>query len=164
MNKRNETEKPKAGRKNKYYTDVLPRFDDIEKMCNLGYSDIEIMDCLGIKKTAFYKYLNEHKEFAELIKTARKAPILEVKSALLKRATGFKVSVNTVSIDADGNETITTKEQYFAPDPASIMIILKHWDKDPETGAAKWTNDPAQLELRKREIELKEKELEKNNW
>ena len=163
MSKRNETEKPKAGRKNKYYTDVLPRFDDIEKMCNLGYSDIEIMECLGIKKSAFYDYLKRYKEFAELIKTARKAPILEVKSALLKRATGFKESVNTVTIDADGNETVTIKEQYFAPDPASMMIILKHWDKD-ENGAAKWTNDPASLELRKREIELKEKEIEKNNW
>lgn len=157
------TNKRNAGRKGRYYTDVKPRFAEIEKMCNLGYSNNEIMECLGIKKTAFYNYLNKHEEFAELLKNSRKAPILELKSALYKRALGFKVSVNTVSVDGEGNETYTTKEQYFPPDTASALILLKHWDKNAD-GSAKWSSDPASLEMKKKELQLKEKQIELNQW
>ena len=55
--------------------------------------------------------------------------------------------------------TVETYTKTALPDPACAMILLKHWDK-----AGGWTNDPATLELKKQEIELKKKESEKNNW
>lgn len=45
------------------------------------------------------------------------------------------------------------------PDPASAMILLKHWAKDEG-----WTSDPQQLELRKQELELKKKQIEMEDW
>ena len=44
-------------------------------------------------------------------------------------------------------------KRYCMPDPASCMILLKHWAKDEG-----WTNDPATLALRKKELEIKERE------
>ena len=151
--------KSKVGRKSKYDSDVKPRFDEIKKWCEFGATDKEIMHNLGISKDAFYKYKKNHTEFNDLIKNSRKSVIYQIKAALFKRAIGFKESVNTTTIDNEGNVTTTTKEQYFAPDPASAMILLKHWARDEG-----WTNDPAQLDLKKKELDLKKEQIEKDNW
>ena len=52
-----------------------------------------------------------------------------------------------------------TYTKYALPDPASAMILLKHWDKENE-----WTNDPASLELKKQEFEFKKKHIESEDW
>ena len=51
-------------------------------------------------------------------------------------------------------ETTKTAE----PDTNAINLFLKNYDK------ANWANDPQMLEIKKRELELKEKEFENNNW
>ena len=50
-------------------------------------------------------------------------------------------------------------EKQALPDPASAMILLKHWARDEG-----WTNDPATLELRKQELELKKQKQEEEDW
>lgn len=40
-----------------------------------------------------------------------------------------------------------------------VLLLLKHWDR--ENG---WTNDPAVLDLKKKELKLKEKQIEKGEW
>ena len=45
------------------------------------------------------------------------------------------------------------------PDPASALILLKHWDKETE-----WTQDPATLKVKKQELELKKKRIENEVW
>jgi hypothetical protein len=44
------------------------------------------------------------------------------------------------------------------PDVAALNLLLKNYDKDH------WSNDPQMLELRKKELELKEKQIESNEW
>ena len=41
---------------------------------------------------------------------------------------------------------------------AAINLALKNYDKD------NWSNDPQMLELRKKEIELRERQIEQNEW
>lgn len=149
---------PKRGRKNKYFTHVKPRFDEIAEWCTLGMMNNEIAENLGIGKSAFYEYLNTYPELLEHIKKSRKKPVTLIKSALLKRACGYDYEETTVT-NSENGETIVTKIRHLPPDPASAMILLKHWAKDEG-----WTNDPASLALKKREIELKEKQIENDNW
>lgn len=170
-----------AGRKSKYYTHVKPRFNDIAKWCKRGATDKEIIKALGIGKSAFYEYLEKYKELSELIKTNRVNAVEEIKCALYKRAIGFKykekkvitqrsnytekqiIALEEAGIDVEklGTPFITkieeTEKQALA-DPASAMILLKHWAK--EEG---WTNDPQSLELKKEELELK-KEKQESEW
>jgi len=54
---------------------------------------------------------------------------------------------------------VQTYEKYALPDPASAMILLKHWDKDNE-----WCNDPASLKIKKEELKLKKKQMESEVW
>ena len=149
----------KSGRPSKYDSDVKPRFDEIKEWLKLGATDKEIADHLGINKATMCKYKNEHPEFSELIKSGRQQPVLAIKAALFKKATGFYYEEKTTTNSEKNGLTVQTYKKYCAPDPASAMILLKHWDKDNE-----WTNDPATLKLKKQELELKKKHLERDDW
>lgn len=145
--------------KDKYKTHVLPRFDEIRKWCEIGATDKEIIGLLGISTSAFYAYKSKHSDFLELLKSSRRKPVMEIKAALYRRATGFQYEETTTTEDSDGySKTVTVRKQAL-PDPASAMILLKHWAKDEG-----WTNDPAQLDVRKQELQLRKEHMERDDW
>lgn len=151
--------KSKVGRKGKYESNVLPYFEDIRGWASGGATDKEIYQCLGIGKAAFYDYKKRYQEFSDLLKEARRMPVVQIKAALFKRATGFQYEECT-EIEEGG--VVIKRQRHIKqalPDPACAMILLKHWAKDEG-----WTNDPAQLELKKKELELKEKAQEGEAW
>lgn len=158
------------GRKSKYETHVKSRFDEIREWVKLGATEKEIYTNLGIGKDAWIGYKEKYQELTELIKINRKQPVKEIKAAMLKRATGFQYEerkVVTQRIDYEDGDTVipaklirtevTTKTAL--PDVAAGLVLLKHWAKDEE-----WTGDPQMLELKKKELELKEKKLEEESW
>lgn len=147
-----------AGRPNKYYTHVRPRFEEITEWLEAGATEKEICDNLGINAKVFCKYKNEHKELSDLVKNARRKPVQEIKAALLKRAKGFYYT-ETTTVNSEKGVQITTYNKYSLPDPTAAMMLLKHWDKETE-----WCADPATLELKKQELELKKKHLESEEW
>lgn len=161
----------KSGRPSKYESDVKPRFEEITEWLQIGATDKEIAESLGINKATLCDYKKRYSEFNELIKNGRKLPVQAIKAALFKRATGFTYSEKKVirkqiilkgEDEVDVPATLVQIEEYekcALPDPASAMILLKHWDKDHG-----WTNDPQQLELKKQELELKKKHLESEVW
>lgn len=170
------------GRKSKYETHVKPRFDEIKKWLERGATNKEIMKALGVGKTAFNRYLNTYKELEDLIKNNRINAVEEIKCALFKKAVGFeyeetKIIKVEIELDDDLKSALTelgvnidvltkpkqikteiTKKRAL-PDPASCLILLKHWAKDEG-----WTNDPLTLELKKKEFELKKEIAEKEHW
>ena len=180
--KENKPNKTNRGRKSKYETVIVPRLDEITEMLKLGATDKEIAETLGINKGTFSSYKKQYSEFDEFIKKGRKKPIIKIKASLFKRATGFeyvekKVEKHFIEIPKTIKEVLTKLDydlnaieqpqitkviettKYVVPDPASCMILLKHWAKDEG-----WTNDPAQLDLKKKELELKQKTAEKDEW
>lgn len=178
--------KSNRGRPNKYLQNVKPRFDEIKEWLKIGATDKEIARKLGVNPNVFSKYKGEYNELSDLLKTGRSEAVQDIKAALFKRATGsfysekktiieyeeFKPEVKDALIEMGLDaETIGQRklvrvelmEKYALPDPASAMILLKHWDKN-EDGTAKWTQDPSMLELKKEELELKKKHLESEVW
>lgn len=149
----------RTGRPNKYETNVKPRFSDIKEWLKLGATDKEIAENLGVNPKVLCRYKNEYSDLNELWKNGRKKAVQDIKAALFKRATGFQYQEKKQIIEAGAivREEIYTKSAL--PDPASAMILLKHWDKEHE-----WTQDPAQLELKKQELELKKKHMESEVW
>lgn len=148
-----------AGRPNKYESNVKPRFAEITEWLKNGATDKEIAENLGVNKSVLCKYKNEYKELNELFKNGRIKAIQEIKAALFKRATGFSYTEKKVIESERNGRTVETYTKAALPDPASAMILLKHWDRDGE-----WTADPASLELKKQELELKKKHIESEVW
>lgn len=174
--------KKRSGRPSTWEDVILPRWEDIRKMAEAGYTDKDIANELGIGFSTLTSHKTNHREFTEMIKRAHRKPVDSIKKALFKRATGYKYSERKViveemklnenlknmlqdnGIDADKLEKpklvrteVSVKE--VPPDVAAGMALLKHWDRENE-----WTNDPATLEVKKKELKIKEKQIAKGDW
>lgn len=163
--------KKTRGAPGKYETHVKSRFNEIEEWLSLGATEKEIWSNLGIHKSTFYDYKAKYKEFSDLLKKGRKKPVEEIKAAMLKRAKGFqyeekKVVIQRIKFEDENlgeipakiiREEITTKTAL--PDTVAGLVLLQHWAKDEG-----WTRDPQSLELKKKELELKEKQAENDAW
>lgn len=162
----------KRGRPSKYETHVKPKLKEVEKWLREGASEKEIYnDRLHIGKDAWISYKKKYPELNELIKKSRQTPVEEIKAAMFKRATGFqyeekKVITQQIKFDDEQLRELPAKlvrtettTKTALPDVAAGLVLLKHWDKE-----AGWTTDPQSLELKKKELELKERQAEENNW
>lgn len=147
----------KTGRKNKYHTHIKPYLKDIPEMLQT-MTEEQVAKRLGVAYSSWNKYKLEFKELTEVIKKGNASLVSELKSVLKKRAKGFQYEERKV-IREHGvvvREEIYTKSAL--PDVASINLLLKNYDKD------NWANDPQALELRKKELELKEKQVDAATW
>lgn len=168
------------GRKGKYETHVKPYLKKIEKWCNT-MTEKQIAKRLGIANSTFNEYKKQFPELTEAIKKGRYDLIDELHSALIKKAKGYRYTetkevteevkfpkeIYQMLLDAGLTPAqigearvvkteICHKEQ--TPDTAAINLALKNYDKD------NWANDPQMLDIRKKELKLKEKQIENNGW
>lgn len=146
-----------AGRKNKYFTHVQPRLQEITEWA-ATMTDEDIAKALGVGRSTFFKYKAEKKDLQDALKNGRVQLIADLKSTLIKKARGFHYQEKKIIIE---NGVIIREEIYekFAqPDTGAAHLLLKNYDKD------NWSNDPKAQELKERELELKEKHLESESW
>ncbi|WP_302826609.1 transposase [Anaerofustis stercorihominis] len=154
----------RRGRKNKYEELVKPRLNEIQSWSEDGLYENQIADKLGIGYSTFNRYKVENEELREVIKKGRlKKPVKELENTLFKKALGFhyKEKKITEEIDKDGNE-ITKKvivEKYIPPDTGSAIYLLNNWGRYKG-----YCNNPAMMELKLRELALKEKKFEEDSW
>lgn len=148
-----------GGRKNAYETLVKPRLAEIEKWIAEGQREVDVYNALGVSRQSFYKYKREYSELADVIKKGRQKPIGELKNALFKRAIGFQYVETKEVEDSEGYKRTEKYVKSALPDPTSALILLKHWAKDEG-----WTGDPQMLALRKKELKLREKQIDKEDW
>lgn len=146
-----------AGRPNKYFTHVEPNLDRIEKL-SLTMSEEQIAKTLGVGITAWKKYKRLYPTINDRLKKGRLNLVVELKSALIKKAKGFQYEEKKVTKESGKiiREEITTKTS--TPDVAALNLLLKNYDKE------NWSNDPQMLEIRKKELELKEEQMKRDEW
>lgn len=152
-----------TGRKSVYEDKIKSRFDDIERWLKGGATERQVAAALGISYSTFNKYKAEKKEFAERLKSIDRSEIvLDLRSALLKKALGFTYEEKKQYIRQNENgeqntyTEITTKTAL--PDVAAINLALKNYDRD------NWANDPQMIKLREQELELRKLQMESSNW
>lgn len=145
------------GRPNKYETNVKPRLDEIKKLC-LTMTEKQIAEYLGVGYSSWCDYKNKYSELSDALKKGRESLVNELKSTLIKKAKGFQYSEKK-TIKEGG--VIVREEEYIRsslPDVAALNLLLKNYDAD------NWSNDPQMLKLREKELKLKERQIEANEW
>ena len=149
------------GRKNKYEKYVKPHFKDIEKWLNNGASERQVAEALGISYASFNNYKRDHSELRELCEKPRVGVILELRSALVKRALGFSYEEKKqyITEDEEGGKKkhteITTKQAL--PDTTAIFGALNLYD--PE-----YVKDKKAHELKEQELELRKQMAEMKDF
>lgn len=171
----------KRGRKSRWETDIEPNLQVIQEMART-MTEKQIAESFGISYTgAWSLYKQQHPELAENLKKGRQNLVAELRSALIKKAKGYEYTetkettervkwpdeLYAMMLEAGftpqqiGEARLVKTEvthKTMSPDVAAINLALKNYDKE------NWANDPQALELKKKELKLKEQQIENNNW
>lgn len=171
----------KRGRKSRWETDIKPNLQLIQEMART-MTEKQIAESFGISYTgAWSLYKQQYPELGESLKKGRQNLVAELRSALIKKAKGYEYTetkettervkwpeeLYQAMLDAGftprqiGEARLVKTEvthKKMSPDVAAINLALKNYDKE------NWANDPQQLALKKRELELREKQAEDNAW
>lgn len=150
------------GRANKYETHIKPRLDEIEEMART-MTEKQIAQMMGVAMSTWCEYKKQHSELSEKLKKGRETLVKDLISSLVKKAHGFDYSEKKIvkERNEDGDLVVIREEIYHKrslPDVAALNLLLKNYNKD------NWSNDPQILELRKKELELRERQVEANEW
>ena len=149
------------GRKGKYDTYVKPRLDQIEKWLNGGASEKQVAEALGISYAAFNNYKRDYKELREICEKPRVGVVLDLRSALVKRALGYQYEEmkQYVTKDENGNQKVHTEiyKKQALPDTTAIFGALNLYD--PE-----YVKDKKAHELKEQELELRRQMAEAKEW
>lgn len=141
---------------------VISNLDNIKEWLAQGMSIQSIAKTLGISKSTLYKYMNV--DGLDVIKKERQPAVENLENTMYMSASGFErkvkkyVKVKKCIYNENGKKAEEWEEmveyeetQYFPPDTTAAIFLLKNW--------ANYMNEPATVNLRKREIELKEAQV-----
>lgn len=146
------------GRKNAYVTHIKPRFHEIAEWAKNGVTERSMAEQLGISYSTFNKYKAQYTELVQILKRNRVEAVEAIENAVYKKALGFQYVEEKV-IDSPEGRRVERTTKTALPDVTAAIYLLKHWGKDRG-----YTNDPASLELKKKELELKEQVLKDKDW
>lgn len=142
---------------------VKPNLDKITEMAADGLTQNQIADALGVNYKTLRRYIESEEELGKAIMSGRETAIKEVENAMFNSAIGGKVTVKKGMkvkkvIYENGKkkgevETVEPydEEVYVKPDTQAGIFLLKNWAKD------RYSADPIMHDLKRREVELKEK-------
>ena len=146
------------GRKPKYDDYVKPRLNEIKRWAAAGATEKEICVALGVSVSSFNEYKNKYSELSDALKKGRGSLVNELKSTLIRKAKGFSYSEKKIIKEKGVVVREEVYEKASLPDVAALNLLLKNYDAD------NWSNDPQLLKLREKELKLREKQIDNNQW
>lgn len=147
------------GRADKYKSHVEPFLQDIGRWKSQGLTEEKIADYLKISSSVFQKYKKSHEELKDVLMFGDKKVCSKIYNTIFEQAMGyFKEEVKTRR-DKDGNVVYTeTVKKYIPPDYRYLVLYLINHDPNFKTLSRE------QQDKIQRELEIKEKNEEANNW
>jgi Response regulator containing a CheY-like receiver domain and an HTH DNA-binding domain len=151
------------GRKNKYDEVILPRLEEIKKLLAKGTSEKEIANYLGISYTTWKTHKRNIPSFSTVVKDSRRKAIDDLENAMFTSALGFtkkiKKAMKLKEVVYENGKRLKEieriefyeEEVYIPPSVACMQFLLKNWAKE------RYSNNPAELEVKKKEFELNKK-------
>ena len=148
---------------------IEDNLENIEQWTRDGLTMKQIADNLGISDRTLYRYKSDSdSQLSQSIKNGRAVAVETLENTMFKSACGYErtvkkyAKVKRIMYDngkkAEEWEEMQEYEetQYFPPDTTAGIFLLKNW--------ASYMNEPAAMNIRKKELELKEKQVEATTW
>ena len=146
---------------------VLNNIEKIKEWIGQGVPMGMIAKNIGVSKTTLYKHISESEQGLNSIDTVKKyrqPAVDDLEATMFMSAKGFERKVKKYAKlkrvlydEMTGKKTSEYEEmveyeetQYYPPDTTAGIFLLKNW--------ADYMNEPRAMEIRKREVELKEKQ------
>lgn len=143
------------GRKKKM-DKILNNIEEIKKLKSQGATDTQILEALNVSRATFYKYVKECPELSEALEDGKIKVVDDLVGELYRKAMPHTLTTTKTTENDKGVFTETVTKEVDG-DTASIIFLLKNYDSEH------WTNEPKRVELKMKELELKEKAMD-NIW
>lgn len=149
---------------------IESNLDNIEQWTRDGLTMKQIADNLGISDRTLYRYKSDSdSQLSQTIKNGRQVAVEQLENTMFTSACGFErtvkkyAKVKRIMYNEHGKKAEEWEEmveyeetQYFPPDTTAGIFLLKNW--------ASYMNEPAAMNIRKKELELREKQVEATTW
>ena len=153
--------------------DVKKLIDDnlekIEQWTRDGLTMKQIASNLGISDRTLYRYkADSDSQLSQTIKNGRAVAVEQLENTMFMSACGFERTIKKCAkvkrCMYDNGKKVEEWEEmveyeetvYYPPDTTAGIFLLKNWGN--------YMNEPRAMEFRKKEIELKEKQVDANTW
>lgn len=145
---------------------VLDNLENIKEWISQGVSIDSIAKSLGVSRPTIYKYANLDNIYT--IKESREPAVKELENTMFRSAQGYERKVKKYAKvkhctyengkKAEEWEEMVEYEEtiYYPPSDTAGIFLLKNWGN--------YMNEPRAMEYRKKELELKEKQVEATVW
>jgi len=149
---------------------IEENLEKIEEWAAQGLTLKQIAHNLNVSESTLYKYKAENSEIKETVKKARETAVKTLENAMFQAATGYNY-VNTVPVKTkhveynpetgkklrEWEEVVEVEVVEHVPaNTTAGIFLLKNWGK--------YSNEPATVEIREKELELREKQVEAAIW
>lgn len=148
---------------------IEDNLENIEQWTRDGLTMKQIASNLGISDRTLYRYKSDSdSQLSQTIKNGRQVAVEQLENTMFKSACGFERTVKKCAKvkrciyengkKADEWEEMVEYEEtvYYPPDTTAGIFLLKNW--------ANYMNEPATVGIRKKELELKEKQVDATVW
>ncbi len=141
----------------------------IEKWTAKGLTIKQMAKNLGVSERTLYRYKNDSdSHLSQTIKNGRAVAVEELENTMMTSACGYtrkiKKHAKVRRIEYENGKKLSEYEEmveyeeevYYPPDTTAGIFLLKNWGN--------YMNEPRAMEIRKQELELREKQMKANNW
>ena len=149
---------------------IEDNLENIEQWTRDGLTMKQIAANLGISDRTLYRHKSDSdSQLSQSIKNGRAVAVEQLENTMFKSACGFErtvkkyAKVKRVMYNEHGKKAEEWEEMveyeetvYFPPDTTAGIFLLKNW--------ANYMNEPRAMEFRKKELELKEKQVDATVW
>ena len=150
---------------------VTNRLNEIKEWIAQGVPMGTIAKVIGVSKTTLYKHLadlDSGLNSLDAIKKYREPAVEKLENTMFMTAQGYTRTVKKYAKvkrteyengkkSLEYEEMVEYEEEvYYPPDTTAGIFLLKNWGN--------YMNEPRAMEIRKKEVELKEKQVEANLW
>lgn len=108
-----------------------------KKLCELGATDNEVGEALGVHVATIYRWRNQYKEFCDSLKAGKAKTDDRVEMALYRRAVGYTHEAVKI-FQFQGQEVKIDYTEIVQPDVTAMIFWLKNrkpaeWRSNPES-------------------------------
>ena len=149
---------------------VVENLEKIKEWLGNGITMTAIAKNLHISKQTLYNHLKKHlPDGLDEIKKTRAPLVTKLENSMYESALGGKVTLKQyvkckhIEYNENGKKTREWEElheveveEYIKQDTTAGIFLLKNWGN--------YMNEPRAMEFRKKELELKKKQVESNLW
>ena len=149
---------------------IEANLENIEQWTRDGLTMKQIASNLGVSDRTLYRYKSDSdSRLSQSIKSGRVVAVEELENTMFTSAKGFErkvkryAKVKHIEYNENGKKSLEYEEMveyeetvYYPPDTTAGIFLLKNW--------ADYMNEPRAMAIRKKEVELREKQVNANIW